>query len=309
MEDLDFEDADSLLQPDEIERREALLASAEDEDTKESIRGLFFRIAAEREEKRAEWEEKLRGTASADAQPVEDAKGAKYKVKPEYRQGWEDKRMAGDAPPSPPPPETAAGDEGGEAAAGGDAGSAAPARDPLSELASVAVFNVDPSKLTPEQFDAAFGAHCKERAGVEWEALQEVKDDAVLGALWLDAEALLKQEGLPMSAEGLEKLYLLEKVDQKKQAQLVFDGSRRESASSPQQNISAPSAAASDSHWRKGGGREGREGRREDFGGGGGSREWGGGSRGPFGQRDNRGAGGSSRGGGRGGPGQGGRRD
>ncbi len=202
MEDLDFEEADALLTQDEIKRRDALLAGAEDEETIEAINALFERIAADREEHREAWEEKFSaargGSAGAAAGGAAAPGSGKAKRKPaeNLRQGWDDKRSAGDPlPPQRPPPAAeaaAAGAAAGAAdAAGAEAAAAAaaaetappPSSDALTALAAATVFNVDPSTLTPEQFDAAFEAHCKERAQAEWEALQEVKDDDLLGSL------------------------------------------------------------------------------------------------------------------------------
>ena len=209
LEDLDFADADTLLLREELERREALIASAEDEETKEAIRALFARIASEREEKRGSWEERLQAKSGSAAAGEAGAAGGKEKKRRDFdfRRGWDDKRAVGEAPP--PQQAAAAASAGAEQAAaqGGEAAAAAAAAateagaeeagsssssstaaagagDALTAMASAAVFNVDPSTLTPEQFDAAYAAHCKERAAVEWAALQEVKEDAVLGSLW-----------------------------------------------------------------------------------------------------------------------------
>jgi hypothetical protein len=210
LEDLDFADADTLLLREELERRDALIASAEDEETKEAIRALFARIAAEREEKRGSWEERLQAKSGSAPAGEAGAAGSKEKKRRDFdfRRGWDDKRAVGEAPPPQQPGAASAGAEqaaapGGEAAAAAaaaateagteEAGStsaaaaaaaAAGSGDALTAMASAAVFNVDPSTLTPEQFDAAYAAHCKDRAAVEWAALQEVKEDAVLGSLW-----------------------------------------------------------------------------------------------------------------------------
>ena len=199
LEDLEFEDSDALLLPEELQRREALLASAEDDETRDAIGALFERIAAEREEQREASEEQLGGAAAGGEGDKAERKrrGGEF----DFRRGWDDKRSAGDTPP-PPPPEPAAAAAAAaavpaDAAAGADAAGAAElgaaadsaespvksARDPLSSLAAATVFSADPSKLTPEQFDAAYAAHCKERGLAEWEALQEIKDDRILGTL------------------------------------------------------------------------------------------------------------------------------
>ena len=205
MADLDFEDSDALLTEEELQRRDALLAGAEDEETMDGIRELFERIAAEREEQREAWEAKLGVTAGEEGDAGASGGKGKRKPEPNLRQGWDDKRSSGDPAPAPaaaPASEAAAGEAAAAAAAaaapaGGEEGGAAAeaekvggGADPLAAMAAATVFNVDPSKLTPEQFDAAYAAHCKERAKVEWAALQEIKEDSVLGSLWRCAAAV-----------------------------------------------------------------------------------------------------------------------
>jgi hypothetical protein len=366
MEDLDFEASDALLTEEELQRRDALLAGAEDAETMDSINEMFDRIASEREEQREAWEAKLSAGAGEGGEAgASDAKGRRA-PEPNLRQGWDDKRSSGDPlPPAPPAAAAAAApaDEAAAAAAGAAAaaadedGSASAAADPLAAMASATVFNVDPSTLTPQQFDAAYAAHCKERAKVEWAALQEIKEDSVLGTLWRcaraaprgrallrppalppclsrthaharacpsrarahlslpsppcrDAEALLKQEGLPASEEGLEKLYLAERSEQESRAQTIFDSgvkrasegtTRRSSSSSSSSSGSGSGSSGSASRFFSGGrGGDSRRGGGSGSGGGG----WGGdrrsgGSGGSYG-------GSSSGGGGSGGGGSGG---
>ena len=220
MENIDFDEPDAHLLPEEIEERERLLADAKSDSEREMIASLYERVAARREQTSSA--DRAAAAASAAASTAADgtAKKAKRKSSFVFRAGLEDKRSWG-RPTAPPPASAAAskadaeaaeggGGGGGAAAEGADAAADATMDNVLAELAAAAEFDADPDALSPAELDAAFSKYATSRAAAEWRLLSHGQGDdgSIVSALRADVAALLEESKLPVSAEGLAQLHV-----------------------------------------------------------------------------------------------------
>ena len=221
MENIDFDEPDAHLVPEEIEERERLLSDAKSESEREMIASLYERIAARREQTSSA--DRAVAAASAAASTAADGTAKKQKRKSSFvfRAGLEDKRSWG-RPAAPIAAAAAANKaDSDETEGSGTAGAVdadAKMDDVLAGLAAAAEFDADPDALSPPELEAAFAKYATARAAAEWRLLNEVKDEGIVSALRADVASLLEDSKLPVSAEGLAQLHL---SDQRGKAEII----------------------------------------------------------------------------------------